>query len=85
VRATGDSGVVIGTEYEPEKARAARAHFNEAGLKQLHRSARGRSARDASSDRRAGRFHAGRYLDTDVTTGARNCHAASETQSGRDL
>ena len=32
VRATGDSGVVIGTEYEPEKARAARANFSEAGL-----------------------------------------------------
>ena len=26
------SGVVIGTEHEPEKARAARAHFEEAGL-----------------------------------------------------
>ena len=32
VRATGDDGVVIGTEYEPEKARAARAHFEQAGL-----------------------------------------------------
>jgi predicted O-methyltransferase YrrM len=32
VRADGGSGVVIGTEYEPEKARAARAHFDEAGL-----------------------------------------------------
>ena len=32
VRATGGSGVVIGTEYEPKKARAARAHFSEAGL-----------------------------------------------------
>ena len=31
-RAGGGSGVVIGTEYEPEKARAARAHFSEAGL-----------------------------------------------------
>jgi predicted O-methyltransferase YrrM len=28
----GGSGVVIGTEYEPEKARMARAHFAEAGL-----------------------------------------------------
>ena len=27
-----DGGVVIGTEYEPEKARAARANFAEAGL-----------------------------------------------------
>jgi predicted O-methyltransferase YrrM len=51
VRATGGSGVVIGTEYEPEKTRAARAHFSEAGLSSLHRSARGRSARDASSPR----------------------------------
>src|ERR1700721_112358 len=32
VRAGGGSGVVIGTEYEPKKARAARQHFNEAGL-----------------------------------------------------
>jgi predicted O-methyltransferase YrrM len=32
VRAGGDDGVVIGTEYEPEKARAARAHFEQAGL-----------------------------------------------------
>src|ERR1700733_3739630 len=32
VRAGGGSGVVIGTEYEPEKARAARANFDEAGL-----------------------------------------------------
>jgi predicted O-methyltransferase YrrM len=32
VRAGGGNGVVIGTEYEPEKARAARAHFDEAGL-----------------------------------------------------
>ena len=31
VRANG-GGVVIGTEYEPEKAKAARAHFKEAGL-----------------------------------------------------
>jgi predicted O-methyltransferase YrrM len=31
-RAGGGSGVVIGTEYEPEKARAARGNFNEAGL-----------------------------------------------------
>ena len=32
VRADGGQGVVIGTEYEPEKARAARSHFAEAGL-----------------------------------------------------
>src|SRR5437588_8218706 len=32
IRAGGGSGMVIGTEYEPEKARAARAHFSEAGL-----------------------------------------------------
>ena len=32
VHATGGTGVVIGTEYEPEKARAARAHFEQAGL-----------------------------------------------------
>ncbi|HEX9522418.1 MAG TPA: class I SAM-dependent methyltransferase, partial [Reyranella sp.] len=31
-RAAGGDGVVIGTEYEPEKARAARANFEEAGL-----------------------------------------------------
>jgi predicted O-methyltransferase YrrM len=32
VRAGGGSGVVIGTEYEPAKARAAREHFDEADL-----------------------------------------------------
>jgi predicted O-methyltransferase YrrM len=32
IRASGGSGVVIATEYEPEKARAAREHFDEAGL-----------------------------------------------------
>ena len=32
IAASGGQGVVIGTEYEPEKARAARAHFEEAGL-----------------------------------------------------
>jgi predicted O-methyltransferase YrrM len=32
VRAGGGDGLVIGTEYEPEKARAARANFGEAGL-----------------------------------------------------
>jgi predicted O-methyltransferase YrrM len=35
VRAAGGSGVVIGTEYEPDKASAARAHFEEAGLSHL--------------------------------------------------
>jgi predicted O-methyltransferase YrrM len=32
VRDDGDDGVVIGTEHEPAKAKAARAHFAEAGL-----------------------------------------------------
>jgi predicted O-methyltransferase YrrM len=32
IRATGGDGVVIGTEYEPTKAAAARAHFEAAGL-----------------------------------------------------
>jgi predicted O-methyltransferase YrrM len=32
LRADGGSGCVIGTEYEPEKAKIARAHFAEAGL-----------------------------------------------------
>jgi predicted O-methyltransferase YrrM len=31
-RAGGGNGVVIGTEYEPNKAAAARAHFEQAGL-----------------------------------------------------
>jgi predicted O-methyltransferase YrrM len=31
----GQSGVVIGTEYEPEKAKMARGHFAEAGLADL--------------------------------------------------
>ena len=32
IRAGGGDGVVIGTEYEPTKARAARANFQQAGL-----------------------------------------------------
>jgi predicted O-methyltransferase YrrM len=32
IRASGGEGVVIGTEYEPEKASAARVHFEQAGL-----------------------------------------------------
>jgi predicted O-methyltransferase YrrM len=32
VRALGGAGIVIGTEYEPAKANAARAHFEQAGL-----------------------------------------------------
>ncbi len=32
VRDNGGDGVVIGTEYEPEKASAARVHFEQAGL-----------------------------------------------------
>jgi predicted O-methyltransferase YrrM len=32
IGASGGQGVVIGTEYEPAKAEAARAHFAEAGL-----------------------------------------------------
>ena len=35
LREDGGDGVVIATEYEPEKARAARAHFAEAGLSDL--------------------------------------------------
>ena len=32
IRAGGGDGVVIGTEYEPDKAAAARAHFEQASL-----------------------------------------------------
>jgi predicted O-methyltransferase YrrM len=35
IRAAGGTGVVVGTEYEPEKARTARAHFAQAGLEAL--------------------------------------------------
>jgi predicted O-methyltransferase YrrM len=35
VIAGGDNGIVIGTEYEPDKAVRARAHFAEAGLSQF--------------------------------------------------
>ena len=35
MRGSGGDGVVIGTEYEPEKAKAARQHFAEAGLSDL--------------------------------------------------
>jgi predicted O-methyltransferase YrrM len=34
-RGGGGEGIVIGTEYEPEKAKAARANFAEAGLSEL--------------------------------------------------
>jgi predicted O-methyltransferase YrrM len=32
IRAAGGDGVVVGTEYEPEKASAARKHFAQSGL-----------------------------------------------------
>src|SRR3989449_11755728 len=35
LRADGGEGIVIGTEYEPEKAQAARANFAEAGLSEF--------------------------------------------------
>ncbi len=35
IRAAGGTGVVIGTEHEPAKASAARAHFAQAGLGDL--------------------------------------------------
>jgi predicted O-methyltransferase YrrM len=35
VAATGGNGVVIGTEYEPDKARASRANFDRAGLRRF--------------------------------------------------
>jgi predicted O-methyltransferase YrrM len=35
IRASGGTGGVIGTEYEPAKANAARAHFEQAGLSGL--------------------------------------------------
>ena len=35
IRAGGGTGMVIGTEYEPAKANAARAHFAQAGLSDL--------------------------------------------------
>ena len=35
VRVAGGDGVVIGTEYEPQKVRAAKAHFEEARLSHL--------------------------------------------------
>jgi predicted O-methyltransferase YrrM len=35
IHVAGGDGVVIGTEYEPNKAAAARAHFEQAGLSHL--------------------------------------------------
>jgi predicted O-methyltransferase YrrM len=35
IQAAGGTGLVIGTEYEPDKARAARAHFEQTGLSGL--------------------------------------------------
>jgi len=35
LRSDGGEGIVIGTEFEPEKARGARANFAEAGLSEF--------------------------------------------------
>ena len=60
----GGKGVVIGTEYEPEKARAARAHFAQAGLSDYIDLREGDSARDTEGRSNAhGGFHAGGHLD----------------------
>ena len=54
VRADGGEGVVIGTEYEPEKAKAARVNFAEAGLAEFIDLREGDPARESSGRRRAG-------------------------------
>ena len=54
VRAVGGEGLVIGTEYEPAKARAARANFEEAGLADFIELREGDLREDAPSDRRPG-------------------------------
>jgi predicted O-methyltransferase YrrM len=70
VRASGGDGMVIGTEHEPEKARAARAHFEEAGLSTFIDLREGDSSGDAPPDRGISGLHAGRHLDSDVTASA---------------
>ena len=54
----GEHGVVIGTEYEPKKARAARTNFQQAGLSEFIELREGRSPGDALRHRRPSRFHA---------------------------
>jgi len=83
--AAGGEGVVIGTEHEPEKARAARAHFQEAGLTRFIDLRQGDLRETLRQDRRAARFRAGRYLDSDGATGARTHRPASATRSYRRM
>ena len=77
IAASGGEGVVIGTEYEPEKARAARAHFEEAGLSRFIELREGDLRQTLEADRRAGRFRADGHLDRHGAAGARAGRAAS--------
>ena len=77
IAASGGDGVVIGTEYEPDKARGGARPFRGGGPQPFHRPARGRPAPDAEEDRRAGGFRADGYLDRHGAAGARAGGAAS--------
>ena len=57
-----ENGLVIGTEYEPEKSEVARANFKGGGAKRVHRTARRRPPSDAPRRRWASGLHAGRHL-----------------------
>ena len=85
IAASGGEGVVIGTEYEPEKARAARAHFEEAGLSRFIELREGDLRQTLQEDRRAGRFRADGYLDRHGAAGARAGGAASQARRHRRL
>ena len=84
VHAAGGNGVVIGTEYEANKASAARAHFEQAGLSRYIDLRVRRPAPDAQADRRASGFHAGGYLGRDGAAGAGVGYAAFKVGSHRD-
>ena len=80
IRAAGGSGVVIGTEYEPAKAAAARAHFEQAGLSRFIDLREGDLRETLQADRRAGGFHAGGHLDWDGAARAGTGRAAASAR-----
>src|SRR6202030_1243085 len=76
VHALGGDGVVIGTEYEPDKASAARAHFAQAGLSRFIDLREG--------DLRVG-FRAAGHLDRHGATGTGDGCPISEAGRRRGL
>ena len=84
VRQDGGHGIVIGTEYEPAKARAARAHFAEAGLSEFIDLREGDLRETLAQHRRARRFRVDRHLDADGAARARADRTAPAPRRDRD-